>query len=88
MGKAMWIKRLVTPVSGLSAIIAIVVALAVPAAWAVPFEFTAILDGPSESPPNPSPGTGFVDVLFDITAHTMLAGCDGPSDWAGGPKAR
>ncbi len=31
----------------------------------------AFLDGPSESPPNASPGTGLVDVTMDLTAHTM-----------------
>jgi hypothetical protein len=34
--------------------------------------YTAQLDGPSESPPNASPGTGFAEVDFDIVAHTML----------------
>lgn len=33
--------------------------------------FTANLDGPSEAPPNTSPGTGFAKVSFDIVAHTM-----------------
>jgi hypothetical protein len=31
----------------------------------------AQLDGPSESPPNASPGTGFAEVDFDIVAHFM-----------------
>src|SRR4051812_36145752 len=31
----------------------------------------ANLDGPSESPPNTSLGTGFADVDFDTTANTM-----------------
>jgi hypothetical protein len=33
--------------------------------------FTAILDGPSESPPNASPGTGTATVVLDPIAHTM-----------------
>jgi hypothetical protein len=33
--------------------------------------FTANLDGPSESPPNASPGIGFAEVTWDTTAHTM-----------------
>ena len=33
--------------------------------------FTANLDGPSEAPPNASPGTGFAKVSFDMVAHTM-----------------
>ena len=39
-------------------------------AHAVPI-YTAILDGPSESPPNASPGTGSAVVNFDTSAHTM-----------------
>lgn len=42
------------------------------AADAAPIIFTANLDGPSESPPNASPGTGFAQVDFDGTAHTMM----------------
>lgn len=33
--------------------------------------FEAFLDGPSEAPPNASPGTGHVTVLFDDVAHTL-----------------
>ena len=33
--------------------------------------FAANLDGPSEAPPNASPGTGFALIDFDIIAHTM-----------------
>lgn len=44
--------------------------LAAPAAAAV-FTFEAILDGPSEAPPNASPGTGFARVVFDDVAQTM-----------------
>ncbi len=40
-------------------------------AEADPIFYAANLDGPSESPPNASPGTGFAEVAFDITAHTM-----------------
>lgn len=35
------------------------------------YTFDANLNGPSESPPNPSPGIGFADVIFDTTANTM-----------------
>ena len=31
----------------------------------------ATLDGPSESPPNASPGTGFATVTYDSVAHTL-----------------
>jgi hypothetical protein len=33
--------------------------------------FTANLDGPSEAPPNASPGIGFAQIDWDTTAHTM-----------------
>jgi|SRR5271157_2491525 len=35
------------------------------------FNYDADLNGFSESPPNASPGTGFADVLYDSTAHTL-----------------
>jgi hypothetical protein len=34
-------------------------------------QYEAILNGPSESPPNASPGTGFAEVDIDTTANTM-----------------
>ena len=33
--------------------------------------FTAFLDGPSESPPNASPGTGFAQITINTTLVTM-----------------
>ena len=66
------------PVRGLAmtrfvglAVLAIVMLCLVPNAHAVPVGFTAFLDGPSESPPNASPGTGFAEVTFDADLHTM-----------------
>ncbi len=41
------------------------------AAQAVALQYTAVLDGPSESPANASPGTGFGQVDIDTVAHTM-----------------
>jgi hypothetical protein len=35
------------------------------------YVFDANLDGPSESPPNASPGTGFAQVTFDNVANLM-----------------
>jgi hypothetical protein len=67
-------KPLLRPVLAVSAIVAL--ALTAPAAHAVPIEFTATLNGPSESPPNASPGTGFAEVDFDITANTMRVRVD------------
>jgi hypothetical protein len=34
-------------------------------------EYNAFLDGPSESPPNASPATGFADFKYDNLAHTL-----------------
>jgi len=51
---------------------AILAALVVsPAAQAVVLVFQTSMDGPSEFPPNPSPGTGFAQVDYDNVAHTM-----------------
>lgn len=36
------------------------------------FQYDAFLDGPSESPPNASPGTGFAIVDYDNVSHTLL----------------
>lgn len=40
-------------------------------AHATVFRYGANLDGPSESPPNASPGTGVTEVDYDNTAHTL-----------------
>ena len=45
--------------------------LAATATQAVPIAFVAELNGPSENPPNASPGTGFATVTIDTVAHTM-----------------
>ena len=49
----------------------IVVAMLMSAQFSHSTQFTAKLDGPSESPPNASPGTGFAVVDFDTVAHNM-----------------
>ena len=36
-----------------------------------PLTFTALLNGPSENPPNASPGTGFATAVLDTTLHTL-----------------
>ena len=41
------------------------------AAHAAVVPYSAALDGPSESPPVPSPGLGLAQVDIDATAHTM-----------------
>jgi hypothetical protein len=38
---------------------------------AAPVVYTANLDGPSESPSNASPGTGFATVTLDLALHTL-----------------
>jgi hypothetical protein len=38
---------------------------------AAPIIYVANLDGPSESPPNASPGTGFAAVTLDLALHTL-----------------
>ena len=53
------------------ATIAFVALAAASAVQAAPITFQAVLDGPSENPPNASPGTGNATVVFDIVAHTM-----------------
>jgi CHRD domain len=40
-------------------------------ATAIPIEFVANLSGPKESPPNASPGTGFVTATFDLATHIL-----------------
>jgi hypothetical protein len=34
--------------------------------------YFVVLDGPSESPPNASPGTGSASITFDLVAHTFF----------------
>jgi hypothetical protein len=41
-----------------------------------PFPFKAVLNGPSEEPPNASPGTGFALIVIDPTAHTLSIDVD------------
>ncbi len=36
------------------------------------FSYDVVLDGPSESPANASPGTGFATVSYDDVAHTLF----------------
>ena len=40
-------------------------------ARATVFSYNVFLDGPSESPPNASPGAGFATVDYDNVAHTL-----------------
>jgi hypothetical protein len=45
--------------------------MAVSSAHATVFIYNAILDGPSEAPPNPSPGVGTAQAIYDDVAHTL-----------------
>jgi hypothetical protein len=45
--------------------------LGTPSSQGAPMTFTALLDGPSENPPNASPGTGVAVVTHDPVAHTL-----------------
>ena len=49
----------------------LLVVMVAPTAYSAPIMYFANLTGPSESPPNTSPGTGFTEVDFDIVAHSM-----------------
>jgi hypothetical protein len=53
------------------AVVAVALTVLAPPCRAEPIKYFAVLDGPSESPPQPSPGTGFAEVDFDLAAHTM-----------------
>jgi hypothetical protein len=58
----------------LSAFLALVFAvIGLPAqGLTTPITYIANLDGPSESPPNVSPGTGFAVVTLDTIVHTLF----------------
>jgi hypothetical protein len=47
------------------------VALMATASHAALISFEAFMDGPSESPPNASPGTGHATAVYDDVAHTL-----------------
>jgi hypothetical protein len=55
----------------ISAVLAVAMLLIAQASQAGSIVYIAHLNGPSESPPNTSPGTGFAEVDFDIVAHFM-----------------
>ena len=52
-------------------IVAMIVLVVAPSSYAVSITFMANLDGPSEFPPNTSPGTGKALVVYDSVAHTL-----------------
>ncbi|MGC4045510.1 MAG: CHRD domain-containing protein [Armatimonas sp.] len=53
------------------AVLAATLSLCVASAHAQIFVYQAVLDGPSESPANASPGTGFATVTINTTLNTM-----------------
>ena len=52
-------------------LVPILIGIPVITANATVFQYDAFLDGPSESPPNASPGTGFATVDYDNVLHTL-----------------
>lgn len=54
-----------------SAVVVSVVALMATASHAALISFEAFMDGPSEAPPNASPGTGHATAVYDDVAHTL-----------------
>jgi len=44
-------------------------------AHATVFQYQAFLDGPSESPAQPSPGIGYATANYDNVAHTLALNC-------------
>lgn len=54
-----------------SAVAVSVVALIATTSQAAVHKFEAFMDGPSESPPNASPGTGHATADYDDVAHTL-----------------
>jgi len=57
-----WVARLAAP---------LFLTLLVTKANATVFSYEAFLSGPSESPPNASPGTGYATFDYDNVAHTL-----------------
>ena len=66
----MRIQRLMRHAVGGSLILGALLAVSMPV-HATLIVFTATLTGPSESPPNNSPGTGVAEVDFDLNTNTM-----------------
>lgn len=54
-----------------TAVVAVVVTLMATSSQAAVHYLQAFLDGPSESPPVETPGTGYVAVDYDDVAHTL-----------------
>jgi CHRD domain/PEP-CTERM motif len=52
-------------------LVPILVTCVAPRAVGTIFDYQAVLNGSSESPPNASPGTGFADVHYDNLLHTL-----------------
>jgi CHRD domain len=53
-------------------LVPILIGIPMVTANAVVLQYDAFLSGPSESPPNGSPGTGFAIVDYDNLAHTLV----------------
>ena len=57
-------------------VLALCVMLGAAVSHAAQVVYTVVLNGPSESPPNASPGTGTATVAIDAVAHTMYLHLD------------
>lgn len=57
-------------------LVAVLAAIAFSSAFAAPVTFTAALSGAVEAPPNASPASGAVTVVFDLALHTMRVTAD------------
>jgi hypothetical protein len=57
--------------SALSLLLAALLCSCTSIASATQYFYISNMDGPSESPPNASPGTGFGTALYDDVAHTL-----------------
>ncbi|HEU4929486.1 MAG TPA: CHRD domain-containing protein, partial [Candidatus Krumholzibacteria bacterium] len=67
-------KTIVRRLSGFPTVVVLVLALALgtnTSATADPTRYTAVMNGASVEPPNPSTGTGDAVVIIDPVAHTM-----------------
>ena len=58
------------PVLRAAALAVLALALTLPAQATV-FQYTMVLNGPSENPPNGSPGIGNATLVYDDVAHTL-----------------
>jgi hypothetical protein len=64
------LRKMVDPRAVLALAVCVAIGAATPAISA-PVYYDVVLNGPSEQPPNASPGTGTAQVVIDAVAHTL-----------------